>query len=538
MGRLRADAKTREHIRKKKQQEEMERKAKRNLQILKWGAVLLLGAGFITICFQASKEVRRNRTLYTGEILWDELKVDKDLISTEGIEKIDGTIGFDAYLNERRAQEVESINKIKPVVTDAMYKNMMDGLDSQYYYDSVQADYNIICTSISDLVEESQWIKALYDAYEKDIGIGSYDTTECLGLAEGEKTCDLKEIIQTYTTGELKEYLMDAHDKWESLTNYRKEKVDITDSYMELLYQDSIVTDVTTIKNLEGDVYVVGKDLYDKGPDKITKSMTDGKIQSVLFTENTKDSALEQLKLYNDINYFDGDFKLVTADTITALFAGDATVDNVEYLGENLTESELVEALKNKEQLAENNEGTVELGDLAKALSEKSGGTSDIATPSVADAKENAQMSTLNGYVPLTFSLTGYDERDVYYIFFKVNDIEHDMGKVETYNSMKPILEERAKAVEAQKDISAIISAEMNDLQITDAETLREYFPEFAITDAEYNAQLEKLEGGNSSVSEIVKGAEEQSNEQSGQANGQEEEVTEQATDTDTDVDQ
>ena len=532
MGRLRADAKTREHIRKKKQQEEMERKAKRNLQILKWGAVLLLGAGFITICFQASKEVRRNRTLYTGEILWDELKVDKDLISTEGIEKIDGTIGFDAYLNERRAQEVESINKIKPVVTDAMYKNMMDGLDSQYYYDSVQADYNIICTSISDLVEESQWIKALYDAYEKDIGIGSYDTTECLGLAEGEKTCDLKEIIQTYTTGELKEYLMDAHDKWESLTNYRKEKVDIADSYMELLYQDSIVTDVTTIKNLEGDVYVVGKDLYDKGPDKITKSMTDGKIQSVLFTENTKDSALEQLKLYNDINYFDGDFKLVTADTITALFAGDATVDNVEYLGENLTESELVEALKNKEQLAENNEGTV--GDLAKALSEKSGGTSDIATPSVADAEENAQMATLNGYVPLTFSLTGYDERDVYYIFFKVSDIEHDMGKVETYNSMKPILEERAKAVEAQKDISAIISAEMNDLQITDAETLREYFPEFAITDAEYNAQLEKLEGGNSSVSEIVKGAEEQAEE----ADGQEEEAAEQATNTDTDVDQ
>lgn len=506
MGRLRADAKTRELARKKKQQEEMLRRYKRNVKILKWGTALLLGASFITICFAASKEIRRSKTLYTGEILWEDLKVDEELVSSDGIEKIDGTIGFDAYLKYRMQKEVESINKIKPVIPNAMYENMMEGLESQYYYDSVQADYNIICTSVSDLVEESQWIKALYDAYEKDIGIGSYNTTECLGLAEGIKTCDLKNIIQTYTTGELQEYLMDAHDKWESLTNYRMGKVDITDSYMELLYQDSIVTDVSTIKNLEGEVFVVGTDLYAKGPDKILKSLDGGKLQKKLFTENTVDSALEELKLYNDINYFDGDFKLITADTITALFAGDATVDNVEYLGENLTESELVEALKNKEQLAENNEGTVELGDLAKALSEKSGGTSDIATPSVADAEENAQMTTLNGYVPLTFSLTGYDEKDVYYIFFKINEIEHDMGKVETYNSMKPLLETRSKAVEAQKDISAIISAEMNDLQITDAETLREYFPEFAITDAEYEAQLKELEGDSASVYDIVDG--------------------------------
>ena len=113
-----------------------------------------------------------------------------------------------------------------------------------------------------------------------------------------------------------------------------------------------------------------------------------------------------------------------------------------------------------------------------------------ISERQVATASDAAFMDK---FVPLTFSLTGRNENDIYYLFYEIDNIHHDMNKVETYSSMEDRLIERAKEIEAQKDISAIITAEVQNLDITDAEDVREYFPEFAMTDDEYENYLEQM---------------------------------------------
>lgn len=457
----------REEMKKKALIKEKElKKTERNAKIVE-GAIALFQNGFfkvgclcaiiMAVAFVAKDMKIKNEAVYSEVIDWDKLEVAEEDIDSADVEKIEGTIGFDAYLEERKKDEQDSIELAKPVLTSAMYNNLMDGIESKYYYDSVQADYNDVCEDIKSLVKESEYINALYNAYETEIGLDGYDTDKCLGLADNDEKCDLLEVIETFTIGELQEYLLDAHHKWEVLTNYRKEKVNVTEGYTDLLYQDTIVTDLSTVDKLSGRLYVVSKGLYEKGEDAIEDAIVNGKIEAVEFNEQTPESALNQLVLYNSIDFYDEPFNEITADTIEALFAEEFVIDNSEYLGSNLTTEEIMDKISERQ----------------------------VATTSDA--------TFMDKFVPLTFSLTGRNENDIYYLFYEIDNIHHDMNKVETYSSMEDRLIERAKEIEAQKDISAIITAEVQNLDITDAEDVREYFPEFAMTDDEYENYLEQM---------------------------------------------
>lgn len=445
-------------VKEQKLQKKKERKQKfldKMLQILKSSTfkVSLVCLGIFLMAVVAKDIKISKENLYTGVINWNELSVsDEDLDMTD-IKKVDGTIGFDKYFEIRTESAKETITAEKDIMSDAMYNNLMEGIESKYFYDSIQADYNDLCRGIQSLIVQSQWIIKLYEAYENEIGIADCEVDHCLIPETDKGICELKEFVLNYTQGELQQFLLEAHDKWETLTNYRSDKVIIADGYADLLYQESVCMDMSTITALDADVIAIGKDLYDKGPAVIDKALQNGKIKRFKVSEKTKDRALEQLGLYHDINFFDDAFATLTPDTITALFAEDMVGDNTEYLGQNITLDDVINKLENGEV-----------------------GNNTIASPS--EARDKLEIDE---YKSITFSLTGRDKRDIYYLFFKVNECEHDVSSIKTREERDEELKLQSAYVEAQKDISAIITAEVEDLDIKTAEDIRMFFPDFAI---------------------------------------------------------
>ena len=417
--------------------------------------------------FKVQKE-----NLYTGVIDWSKLSVASEDIDMTDIEKVDGTIGFDAYLELRKERARKTISSERDIMSNAMYENLMDGIESKYFYDSMQADYNDLCTGIQGLITQSQWIIKLHEAYENEIGIADSEVDYCLIPETEDDICELKDFILSYTYGELQEFLMDAHDKWETLTNYRSDKVLISDDYANLLYQESVCTDMSTITKLDGDVLAVGKDLYDAGPAAINTALEEGKLERIKITEKSADVALEELGLYHDINFFDDDFATLAPDTITALFTEDMIGSNTEYIGQNVSIEDVI--------------GKLESGEIGSNV-----GKSD-------EEIENDELE-IDNYKSITFSLTGRDDRDIYYLFFKVNDCKHDVSQIASREERDEELKKQSSYIEAQKDISTIITAEVEDLDIQSAEDIKNYFPEFVLPEEENkevvsNVPIENIE--------------------------------------------
>lgn len=416
--------------------------------------VIILCSVIVIVAIVFKDKKIESNALYAGYINWDSLKVPEEELDVEGVEVVEGTIGFDRYLQLRKDNTYTELTDRKELMSDAMYKNLIQGIDSKYFYDSIQADYNVLCTGVQGLIGQSQWIKALYSAYEKEIGIEDRRINYCMVPETGSEICELKQFIQDYTQGDLRQYLMEAHDDWEALINYRKERVVISDGYTDLLYQERLCTDASNIESLNVELMVFGKDLYDSGFTAMDKGVKKGKVYKTSLTESNSITALNELGLYHDMNFFDDDFAPNVSDTISALFSGDMVVENSQYLGQNLSTDDIVNKLK----------------------------SGDIGTSSNAEVKDTGEdTSELENWQSMTISLTGKDERDLYYILYKIKDCKHDMNKVPSFEDIEDELIVAAEAMEAQKDIAAIITAEYEDLDISDTESLKAYFPDFAV---------------------------------------------------------
>ena len=415
----------------------------------------------------------QNNNYYSGVIDWDKLSVAAEDLDMTDIEKVDGTIGFDAYLEYRKERARNTISRERDIMSKAMYNNLMEGIESKYFYDSMQADYNDLCTGVKGLIAQSQWIVKLHEAYENEIGIADSTVDYCLIPETDEGTCELKEFIQEFTQGELQSFLMDAHDKWETLTNYRSDKVLIADDYANLYYQERLCTDMTTLSKLDANVLVVGKDLYDKGPAAINTALSDGKLEKVKITEKSADKALAELALYHDINFFDDGFAELVPDTIAALFTEEMVGNNTEYIGQNVSIEDVI--------------GKIESGEIGNSNVGKS------------DAEIEHDGLEIDNYKSITFSLTGRDEKDIYYLFYKIDECKHDVSKIASKEDMDAELKQKSAYVEAQKDISTIITAEVEDLDIQSADDIRQFFPDFILkeepnTEIVSNVPIENVE--------------------------------------------
>lgn len=399
----------------------------------------MFAVAFIITSFVVNFQIRKQKAEYNKLINWEELKVDEVELNKE-VTPIQGTISLEEYIKLREKDSLDGLLKIDGILPTNIVNNIREGIDSQYYLDSVTADYAGLCESIRELIKQCEYINKLYTAYQTDIGIEDIDY--CVEYGEGSKDkCDLYDYFVMYSTGDLKQYFIDTHSKWESIVNYTANKENLEDSYIDLYYQNEICTNLKYLNKVNVEVVVVNKDMYDSGIEALQKAKDDGMLLVDNYNE-TKVDYLTQLNLYRDINFYDGEMVKLADKTISSLFTTEVVDEgSLKQLGTDLTEEEL------KQQL------------------ESIKATTSEATISNAD-----EQLELENYQVLEYSLTGRDERDVYYILYKVKEAEHNIDMIPSKEDMMYTLTLQAKAMMAQQRVSQIILAEVNDIDVSGLE--------------------------------------------------------------------
>lgn len=418
------------------------KKATDNSILIKIGIVLamFITASIFVVILLHIEQSRRLKE-YNHLIDWNSLSVDETLVNRDA-SPLEGTITFEAYERLRKQDSYDGLSKIDGILPKDIIANIEEGIKSEYYSDSIKADYNDVIGSIKSMVEQCEYINKLYTAYQTDVGIEDIDY--CVEYGEGSKDrCDLYDYFITYSTGDLKQYLLDAHSKWESIVNFIAEKEQLDESYIDLYYQDEICTNLNYLDKVDVEVLVLDKDTYSMGLNTI-QHLKDNQYLRVS-NYNEKDiKYLDQLNLYRDIDFYDGDMVKLADKTISSLFTTKAVDEgSLQSLGTDLSKEEL-----------------------EKQLSQI------VATSS--DADEEQEHIELEDYQVLEYSLTGQDENDVYYILYKVKEAKHNIDSIPTKEIMLPLLTLRGKAMMAQQEVSEIIMAEINDIDVTDESELEE----------------------------------------------------------------
>lgn len=387
----------------------------------------------------------------------------------------EGAISLDEYTEVSVAKIADEFANIEDVLGTDLYVSIINGVTTDYFQKSMEYDYEDFKNQVDDMLVEAQYINQLYGRYQLD---HPGELVEFTGCTTGE-TCEMKEFIDTYTTGDLKDYLNDAHTKWESLVYYEREQQEIDDSYLNMFYQDYVVGNFDYISKYDVSFIVLSpeqfslkfselQDAFDKGAIPVTRltNYTDVKpAKNETIVPSRK--ALESFPLYKDINFYDGTFKDLAADTIQAFFV-QSVMDSSTYLGGDELSGDneaLVDAIK------EISDGGELSGTKIQITGEDGSQVYESATPSEATEEKdlfNLDMSQLENWQVMQASLTNRSEEDVIFILWRINRIEHTLD-IPDMNSLREELTLKAKTQLAQQKVGAIIYAELN--QLSDEET-------------------------------------------------------------------
>jgi CRISPR/Cas system-associated endoribonuclease Cas2 len=343
-------------------------------------------------------------------------------------DKTEGTIGFDAFYELRRDKAKESLEGVRGIIGDDLYVSYLNGLDTTYFKNSVEYDYNDLLNDMDEVLKEAGTIEALYNLYADSNEMPEYTTC-------ADEDCSLLSFIENYTRDDLHDYLKERHDMWESVIQVEADRTNVSESYLNLFYQDEVCSKLDYVDKVQVEVILLNKDTYELGFDTLQTAYDNGQIESKFFDETNK-SYLENFSLYKDIDFYDGTFKDLTVDTFQSLFAKDV-VQNSVYLGEVGSASEDNSTLIDK-------------------LKEIGAPTSD---------EEVIDYTKLENWNSETLSLGGRNEDDVIYILWKIvpGSCEHTL-QIPAQSELKDELEREAKEYLAGRTVSDTIYAEVNDL--------------------------------------------------------------------------
>lgn len=430
------------------------------------------------VAFSTSKEYEEQSKIYARSA--------PDYSTMEAVQSADetttateGVVDLGEFAELSVATITDSFASIRDVLGDSLYLSLINGMTTDYFRDSMEYDYADFNNQVDDMLIEAQYIEQLYGRYQIDHP-GELETFT--GCTTGEK-CDMKTFIDRYTTGELKEYLDSAHQKWESLVYYERSQQEVDDSYLEMYYQDEVVANFDYIDKYDVSFIVLNseqfakdfdelQEAYDKGyiPETRLTNYTDVKARDNLTIVPSRES-LNQFPLYRDINFYDGTFADLAADTIQQFFVQDV-MDSAQYLGgsELATNSDALEDAVR--QLT--GDGNTLSGSSIRITNEDGEevyqeGEPEASTDETQKDVFNLDTSQIENWHVTQVSLTNRNEDDILFILWRINRIEHTLD-IPDLNSVRDDLELKAKTALAQEKLSAVIYAELNQLSDEEVE--------------------------------------------------------------------
>lgn len=349
-------------------------------------------------------------------------------------EKVEGTIGYDAYYELSKKEIAESLEKNRGIIGDEVYNSLVAGMNTDYFKKSIEYNYNDMLNEMKDLFEEAWVSSALYDRYVSEgIEVPDYENIEC-----SQEDCPLKKYIVNYTKGEVFDYLMEAHNKWEADKQVEANRNSVDSTYMNLFYQDAICNDYKYLEDVAVDVILLNSETAGFGLDALQEAYDEGllEVRHLNYTDNKE--AIEKLSLYKDIDYYDDNIKDLATDTIQALFGKDLAsnsyyLGNFDSLSENKNQEDLTEAIDNMHDY-QGDEGGID-------------------------------YNSLNYWHAETLSLTNRNPEDVLYILWKIvpGSCRHSEN-IPTQEDMYEELYPKAKMYVADSLIADAIYAELNNL--------------------------------------------------------------------------
>lgn len=430
------------------------------------------------VAFSTSKEYEEQSKIYARSA--------PDYSTMEAVQSADetttateGVVDLDEFAELSVATITDSFASIRDVLGDSLYLSLINGMTTDYFRDSMEYDYADFNNQVDDMLIEAQYIEQLYGRYQIDHP-GELETFT--GCTTGEK-CDMKTFIDRYTTGELKEYLDSAHQKWESLVHYERSQQEVDDSYLEMYYQDEVVANFDYIDKYDVSFIVLNSEQFAKDFDELQEAYDKGYIPETRLTNYTdvKDrdnltivpsrESLDQFPLYRDINFYDGTFADLAADTIQQFFVQDV-MDSAQYLGgsELATNSDALEDAVR--QLT--GDGNTLSGSSIRITNEDGEedyqeGEPEASTDETQKDVFNLDTSQIENWHVTQVSLTNRNENDILFILWRINRIEHTLD-IPDLNSVRDDLELKAKTALAQEKLSAVIYAELNQLSDEEVE--------------------------------------------------------------------
>ena len=177
---------------------------------------------------------KRTLSLAQAGIKWDSISYEVE--SGDAVESLGGAVTVDSYHKVRMAASVETIKKLSDALTDDVFNNLVDGVQSDYYKDTVYSEYNQTIEELKQLVEQSEYIGDLY--YDLKHMDGFTDFKGC--HTDNKDGCVLKQFIDSYTGGELNDYLNETHRQWESIIEYKSKLIEADDDLVGALYQEEL----------------------------------------------------------------------------------------------------------------------------------------------------------------------------------------------------------------------------------------------------------------------------------------------------------
>ena len=349
-------------------------------------------------------------------------------------EKVEGTIGYDAYYELSKKEISESLAKNKAILGETLYNEMLNGMDTDYFSKSIEYNYNDMINEMKELFEEAWVSSALYDKYVKDgIEVPDYHNIECQ-----KEDCQLKKYITNYTRGEAFDYLMEAHNKWEANKVAEAQRNSADDSYMNLFYQNEICNNYDYLEDVDVDVILLNAETAAYGMESLQEAYDEGLLEVKRLNYKENPEAVKKFSLYKDIDYYDDNIKELANDTIQATFGSDLT-SNSYYLG-------------NYDSL-EDNSSQENLNNAINDMKEYQGDNGGI------------DYNKLEYWHAETISLTNRNPDDVIYILWKI--VPGSCKHVENIPSLDDLYEElypKAKMYIADSLVADAIYAELNNL--------------------------------------------------------------------------
>ena len=355
-------------------------------------------------------------TVYTihryniGNKLTDWDNIEYDLGDVEEGEVVPGMVTQTSYYKVRRAESMKNINKLQSVLPENVYGNLIKGLDSEYYKNVCNAEYWETVEDVKGLLAQSEYILKLYESYRYNDGF--VDKDEC-----NNDECQLKQFIESYTGDELRDYLLDVHQKWESLVAYYSTIVEVDDETLDMFYEEELCTNLEYIESINVRAYTLNYKLSTMLSSRLIEKLKNrGRLPYRDITINDTDG-LKILSIYRSNRFYDGEFASLVPNTMISITGGNTNDTTIDLTG------------------VEDVEGAIR----------------DIEPP-----KKGKSGNKVKDLPYISFSLTEKSTEDVISVYYDILDIKHKEN-IPTMEELKDKLLYEARIYMAENGIEEII---------------------------------------------------------------------------------